>query len=426
LAVGVVAGNVAADPPGGAQLGAASPASAVDPEGPVVVPAPSEKALRYHRSGNVIWALEQLLALALPALILFTGLSARMQSLAAVVGRGRFYPTLVVYLALLSVLLFLIQLPLSYYVGFAREHAYGLSTQRLGKWVGDELKGLAIGVMVGAVVIWVPYLLLARSPERWWLWTGALTLPFFTLVLLVTPVFIAPLFNKFGPMKDKALEGEVLAVAARAGVEGARVFEVEKSVDTEKVNAYVTGVGRTKRIVLWDTLLARLTPRQTKFVVGHELGHYVLGHVWINILISSALTLLGLYGVHRTSDFVLRAFGTRFGFDRLADPASMPLLMLLLSLFALLITPASLALSRHHEHEADRFGLELTHDNHAAATGFVALQQQNLGVPRPGWLYKILRASHPPIGERVDFINGYRPWETGEPQRYRDRFSDHP
>jgi Zn-dependent protease with chaperone function len=426
LAVGVVAGIVAADPPGGAQLGAASPASAVDPEGPVVVPAPSEKALRYHRSGNLIWALEQLLALALPALILFTGLSARMQSLAAVVGRGRFYPTLVVYLALLSVLLFLIQLPLSYYVGFAREHAYGLSTQRLGKWVGDELKGLAIGVMVGAVVIWVPYLLLARSPERWWLWTGALTLPFFTLVLLVTPVFIAPLFNKFGPMKDKALEGEVLAVAARAGVEGARVFEVEKSVDTEKVNAYVTGVGRTKRIVLWDTLLARLTPRQTKFVVGHELGHYVLGHVWINILISSALTLLGLYGVHRTSDFVLRAFGTRFGFDRLADPASMPLLMLLLSLFALLITPASLALSRHHEHEADRFGLELTHDNHAAATGFVALQQQNLGVPRPGWLYKILRASHPPIGERVDFINGYRPWETGEPQRYRDRFSDHP
>ncbi len=100
----------------------------------------------------------------------------------------------------------------------------------------------------------------------------------------MTPVFIAPLFNKFGPMRDQALEAEVLAVAAQAGVEGARVFEVEKSVDTKKVNAYVTGVGNTKRIVLWDTLLARLTPRQTRFVVGHELGHYVLGHVWINIL----------------------------------------------------------------------------------------------------------------------------------------------
>jgi STE24 endopeptidase len=401
---------------------APSSASAEDPAGPVLVPSPSEKALRYYRSGNVLWTVEQLLGLAVPALLLFSGLSARMRTFAAGVGRGHFYPTLVVYLALLSLFLFLIQLPLSYYAGYAREHAYGLSTQRFGKWAGDELKGLVIGVVVGALALWVPYLLLARSPARWWLWTGALSLPFFTLILLVTPVFIAPLFNKFGPMKDQALEGAVLAVAARAGVEGARVYEVNKSVDTEKVNAYVTGVGNTKRIVLWDTLLARLTPRQTRFVVGHELGHYVLGHVWINILISSGLTLLGLFGVHRTGDWLLRAFGGRFGFSQTSDLASMPLLMLLLSLFAFLIAPASLALSRYHEHEADRFGLELTHDNHAGASAFVALQEQNLAVPRPGWLYKIFRASHPPIGERVDFINGYRPWETGQAERYGDRF----
>ena len=102
------------------------------------------------------------------------------------------------------------------------------------------MKGLAVGLLVGALVLWVPYLLLARSPQHWWLWTGALALPFFALVLLVTPVWVAPLFNKFGPMKDRALEGQVLALAARAGVDGARVYEVNKSVDTEKVNAYVT------------------------------------------------------------------------------------------------------------------------------------------------------------------------------------------
>ena len=264
----------------------------------MTVPQASELALRYYRSGNVIWIVEHLLALAIPALLLFSGLSARLRTVASAIGRGHFYPTLVVYLALLSLLLFVIHLPLSAYVGYLREHAYGLSTQKLSKWIGDELKGQAIGLIVGALVIWVPYLLLARSPTRWWIWTGALALPFFTLVLLVTPVFIAPLFNKFGPMKDKALEQEVLAVAAQAGVEGARVFEVEKKVDTEKVNAYVTGVGRTKRIVLWDTLLARLSPRQTRFVVGHEVGHYVLGHVWINIFFSSALTVMGLYLVH--------------------------------------------------------------------------------------------------------------------------------
>ena len=378
-----------------------------DPHAPVTVPQASELALRYYRSGNVIWVVEHLLALAIPALLLFSGLSARLRTVATAIGRGHFYPTLVVYLTLLSLLLFVIHLPLSAYVGYLREHAYGLSTQKLSKWLGDELKGQAVGLIVGALVIWVPYLLLARSPTRWWLWTGALTLPFFTLVLLVTPVFIAPLFNKFGPMKDKALEQEVLAVAAQAGVEGARVFEVEKKVDTEKVNAYVTGVGRTKRIVLWDTLLARLSPRQTRFVVGHEVGHYVLGHVWLNILVSSALTVMGLFLVHRTAGLLLARWGGRFGFTAISDPASMPLFMLLLSLFSLVISPAALALSRHHERAADRFGLELTGDSQAAATAFVALQQQNLAVPRPGLLYNIFRASHPPIGERVDFINAW-------------------
>jgi STE24 endopeptidase len=375
----------------------------------VSVPEASELALRYTRSGNVIWAIEQALGLALPALMLFTGLSARIRAFASVVARGHFYPTLVVYLALVALLLFVVQLPLTVYVGYVREHAYGLSAQRFSKFAGDELKGLAVGLIVGALIIWVPYLLLARSPARWWLWTGALALPFFALILLITPVYIAPLFNKFGPMKDKALESQVLAVAAQAGVEGARVFEVNKSVDTEKVNAYVTGVGKTKRIVLWDTLLARLTPDQTRFVVGHELGHYVLGHVWISIFFSWALTLLGLYATHRTAGFLLARFGGRFGFTQLADPASLPLLMLLLSLFFFLIAPAALALSRHHERQADRFGLDLTRDNQAAATAFVALQRQNLSVPRPGLLYKLFRASHPPIGERVDFINAYRP-----------------
>jgi Zn-dependent protease with chaperone function len=383
-------------------------------DGPVVVPPPSEKAVRYHRSGTVIWAVEHLVGLALPAAILFTGLSARLRTIAAGVAHGRFYPTLVVTLALLSVVMFIVQLPLAFYVGYLREHAYGLSSQRLGKWVADEVKGLVVGVLLGAAVLWVPFLLLRASPERWWIWTGALALPFFGLVLLITPVFIAPLFNKFGPMRDKSLEAEVLAVAAQAGVEGARVFEVEKSVDTKKVNAYVTGVGKTKRIVLWDTLLGRLTPRETRFVVGHELGHYVLGHVWLNIVVSSALTVAALWAVHATADATLARFGARFGFERLDDPASMPLLMLLLSLFATAISPAMLALSRHHERAADRFGLDLTGDNHAAATAFVALQEQNLAVPRPGRLYKFFRASHPPIGERVDFINAYRPRPTAK------------
>jgi Zn-dependent protease with chaperone function len=239
------------------------------------------------------------------------------------------------------------------------------------------------------------------------LWTGILALPFYVLAALVAPIWIAPLFNKFGPMKDKALEAQVVALAERAGVEGARVLEVEKSVDTKKVNAYVTGVGGTKRIVVWDTLLRRLTPKQTLYVVGHELGHYVLHHVWIGIFLSTALTMLGLWGAHRLSGLLLVRHAHRMGFDRLSDVASLPLLMLLLSLVSLVMTPPSLALSRHHERVADRFGLQLMPDCCAAATAFIALQEQNLAVPRPGRLYQLLRASHPSIGERVDLINAW-------------------
>ncbi len=400
----------------------AAPDSAPAPDAPVVVPSPSEKALRYYHGGNVIWIVEQFLGLAIPLLILFSGFSAQLRAFASSLARGHFYPTLLIYLVAFSIITSLIQLPLSYYVGYVREHAFGLSTQQLSKWIGDELKGLLVGLIVGALILWLPYVLLSRSPAHWWLWTGGLSLPLIVIMFLVAPIWIAPLFNKFGPMQDQALEAEVLATAREAGVEGARVYQVDKSVDTEKVNAYVTGIGGTKRIVLWDTLLKRLSPRQIRFVVGHELGHYVLGHVVISIFLSWALILLGLFAAHLTADLLLSRFGGRFGFTQLSDIASLPLLLLLLSVFSLLIGPATLALSRHHEHEADRFALELTHDNHGGASAFVALQQQNLAVPRPGWLFKLFRASHPPIGERVDFINGYRPWEHGQVERYGDYF----
>lgn len=403
-----------ADEPGSSNVANA----AATENAPVTVPAPSEKAVRYHRGATAIWFAEQLLSLALPLALLLSGFSAALRTVATRIGGGRFYPTLAAYFVALSIVIFLVELPLSYYAGFLREHDYGLSTQRFAKWAADQGKALAVGLGVGLLVLWVPYWLLHKSPDNWWLWTSMLALPFYALTLLVAPLWIAPLFNKFGPMKDKALEAEVLAVASRAGVEGARVFEVDKSIDTAKVNAYVTGLGKSKRIVLWDTLIKRLSPAQTTYVVGHELGHYVLGHVWTSLVISTLLTFLGLFGAHRLSRFFLVHLGDRMGFHQLSDPASLPLLMLLLTLFSLVIAPATLAFSRYHEREADRFGLDVTHDNHAAATAFVALAQQNLAVPRPGRLYTIFRASHPPIGERVDFINSYRPWEHGEPGKY--------
>lgn len=388
---------------------------------PVEVPVPSEKALRFYRSGNLLWTVSSLWGLLVPLAWLATGASAGLRTRVRRWTGNRWYPTVTLFLLLFVGLGFLIDLPLAYYAGYVRQHAFGLSNQTLGKWMGDQLKGFGLALAATALFAWVPFWLLAKSPRRWWLWTAALAVPLMVLLVVVAPIWIDPLFNDFGPMRDRALEADILALAERAGIDGSRVFEVDKSVDTEAVNAYVTGLGGTKRIVLWDTLLAKLERRQVLFVMAHEMGHYVLGHVWKTLLALPLLVLAALWLVHRSSGALLARFGDRFGFRELGDVAAAPLLALLVGLFFFLVSPLVLATSRSLEREADRFGLELTRDNRAAAEAFVRLQQENLSHPRPGALYRTWRASHPPLGERIDFCNGYRPWAEGEPLRYGER-----
>jgi STE24 endopeptidase len=383
----------------------------------VQVPEPSPLALQYHRSGHLLWALGTALSLLIPALLLFSGFSARLRTTAFRLGR-RWLPAVILYALFFALLTALLTLPLTYYEGFVRQHAYGLSNQTFGKWAGDWGKGVALSGLALALVLWIPYLLLRRSPRRWWLYAGLATIPIATFVLVISPVWVDPLFNEFGPMQDRALESRILKLAERAGIPGSRVYQVNKSVDTKMVSAYVTGVGATKRIVLWDTLLGKLEPDQVAFVVAHEMGHFVLHHVLTLIAVATLLVTGSLYVVHRVAGRLIARFSRRFGFTQLSDVASFPLLLLLGGAVSLVVTPLVLAFSRHQEHEADRFALELTRDNRAAATTFVRLQEENLGVPRPGPVYMLWRGSHPSLGERVDFANRYRPWERGDRLRY--------
>jgi len=374
----------------------------------VAVPEPSALAIRYHRGNTAVWAADTLLGFLLPGAILFTGWSVRLRRLAEHLGRGRRLPTLALYGAIFTVVLSLGHLPLAWYAGFVRQHAYGLSHQSAGQWLADWGKGVLVVSVVAALVLWIPYSLLRRSPRRWWLLCGLAALPLGAAALLVAPVWIAPLFDDFGPMRDRALETRIVALARRAGIAESRVFEVNKSEDTRLVNAYVTGLGRTKRIVLWDTLLQRFEPEEVLFVTGHEIGHYLLHHTLAVILGSALLTTLSLYVVHRLSGHLIARYRHRFGFDRLSDVASLPLLVLVGSAVSFAVTPAALAFSRWQEREADRVGLELTRDRHAAAMAFVRLQQENLAVPRPGLLYTLWRGSHPSLASRIEEANRWR------------------
>jgi Zn-dependent protease with chaperone function len=409
--------------PAGAMAQESTPSSpaVTAPAERVPVPEPSEKAVAFHKSGTVIWAASTIWGLLVPAALLWTGFSARMRSWAQAIGRTWFF-VVAAYWVIFTLVTTLVDLPRAYYVSFVRQHAYGLSNQTIGKWASDQAANLLVTLIIGGIALWVPYLLLRKSPRRWWIYTSLAAVPFIVTIVLVQPLWIDPLFNRFGPMKNKALEADILRLADRAGIEGGRVFEVAKSEDTKQVNAYVNGFGATKRIVLWDTILTALDRQQLLVVMGHEMGHYVLGHVWKLILVLS-LTILGMtYAVHRLAGSLIRRHAARFGFTELGDVASLPLVLLLVGALSLVTDPLTLAVSRHFEREADRFAAEITRDNRSAATAFVVLQQENLAVPRPGRFYTWFRSSHPAIGDRIDFFNDYRPWETGRPLVYGDRF----
>jgi STE24 endopeptidase len=388
---------------------------------PLAVPAPSAMAVRFHRSGNWLWVIEQLWALAVPAFLLFSGLSARLRDASRKVGRVWFF-TIGVYGLLFSMIVFILDLPLAYYHGYVRAHAYGLSNQSLERWSGNALKGLAIEMTGVFLFLWVPYLLIARSPRRWWLYTTILSVPFSFFVLLIAPIWIDPLFNDFGPMKNAGLERKILALADRVGISESHIFEVNKSVDSKALNAYVKGFLDTQRIVLYDTLLAQLDEKEVLAVMGHEMGHYALGHIPRSILLASLVILLSLLLVDRVGRRLIDRFSGRLGFERLSDVASLPLLLLLMQVCVLLFSPVVLAYSRAQEHEADRFALELTRTNHSAAQAFAKLQQENLGVPWHSPLEKIFRATHPSIGERIEFCNRYHPWTEGGGLIYEEYF----
>ncbi len=397
----------------------------VDESTPVPIPEPTPRAVAFHRSGNVLWVFARLWDIAVPFGLLVTGASAKGRDLAKRIGRNWFF-TVGIYVVVFLLIVFLLDLPLRYYAGYLRLHEYGLSRQSFGKWFGNSVIHLLIDMLGAFLVAWVPFLLIARFPRSWWLVTSLLMIPFLAIVMLITPVMIDTLFNDFRPMSQvvdkpnrseavkpidrRALEARILELAGRAGIRAEQVFEVNKSVDTVAVNAYVTGLLGTHRIVLWDTMLAKLDEKEIVAIMGHEMGHYVLGHVGWTIVMSSVIVLAGLFFTDRVGRRLVARYHRRFGFDSLADVAATPLLLVLIGLSSTALAPVAMAYSRFHEHEADRFSLELTHMNRSSARAFADLQRENLGVPRHAWIYKIWRATHPSIAERIGFCNEYRPW----------------
>ncbi|MDB5394817.1 MAG: hypothetical protein JWM91_2323 [Rhodospirillales bacterium] len=388
---------------------------------PLPVPAPAQEALAYHNAQDLFWLAGQALAFLVPTILLFTGWSARLSGWARRVTGGHWYPTLALYGALYTLIAGIVELPMSYAHDYVFAHAYDQSNQTSAKWASDQVVGLAIGLVITVLVIWIPFLLIGRSPRRWWLWSTAALTPVFILGLVISPIWIAPLFNSFTPLPDSPLKAKIEAEAARGGLKNATILKMDQSTDSKTFGAYVAGLGGSERIVLFDTALTTLDEPEILFVVGHEMKHYLLNDVWKLVGIYAGLLLVGFFAVDRLACAAIRRWSARFGFTDLADPAALPLLLVIFGLVSFIATPIIYMATRDIEHEADRFGLEITHDNRAAASTFVKRQNEAMGVPYPGWLERTFRLDHPSLGDRITFANTYHPWDEGKPLVYGDR-----
>jgi len=235
---------------------------------------------------------------------------------------------------------------------------------------------------------------------------------------LLTPLVFDPAFNKFTPLHDVVLRDRILALAAKAEIPARRVYEVDKSKQTTTYNAYVTGFGASQRIVLWDTTLKGMSEDEILFVMGHEMGHYRLHHIWKGIAVTSVLSFVFFLALGGLAGWAMRRFGARWGFTELHDIASLPLLATCLTVLLFIGQPFINGYTRQVEHEADVFGLEVTRSNDAAARAFIKLGAQNRSNPEPSAIDKVFLYTHPPLIERVRFAIEYRPWEQGRPNRY--------
>jgi STE24 endopeptidase len=293
----------------------------------------------------------------------------------------------------------LIVLPWTWYISFAREHAYGMSNQSLAAWSTDQAISLLLSLVAGALALAAIYAVIRRSPKRWWLWGTGVAAAFLGFGALVSPVFVAPLFNTYTPMSESPLRDQILAMAKAKDVPANDVFVFDASRQTDRISANVSGLGPTIRISLNDNLLSRTAPEEVKAVMGHELGHYVLNHV-LEALASFTLVFMAIFlFLWWAAPRLLARHGESWGVREVGDPASLPLLAALASVAMLLATPLTNSITRWNEIKADRFGLDAAREPDGFATVAMRLSEYRKLEPHP--LEEAIFFTHPSGANRA-------------------------
>ena len=384
-----------------------------------------DKAIAYSRAGYILYFVSSFLGIVVLYLFLRLRIAARFRDIAENLTDRKWLQGLI-FTPLLVGAADLVDLPVRLY-WHSLSLRFEQSVQNWGSWLRDWALSEVLGIGFALLLVMIIFALMRRSPRRWWFYSWLVVLPILVFFFFITPWFIDPLFNTFEPLDahHPELVTAMEKVVQRTGlnIPRERMFLMQASAKTNALNAYVTGVGASKRVVVWDTTIQKSTTEETLFIFGHESGHYVLGHVRNFFLFFAVLLFVVFYLLFRCLHWAVDRWAVDWKIVGAEDWAAFAVLMLFLQIFVFLSSPLVNGFSRVQEHEADVFGLEVIHgimpnSAEVAAHSFQVLGEVDLADPNPSpfitfWLY-----SHPPVADRLVFAHTYDPWARGEPPKY--------
>src|SRR6266700_1302848 len=384
-----------------------------------------QKAKALYELRGKLLIIETVYSLLVLLAILYLGVGVRYRNWAEKAGKSRFVQALI-FVPLFMLTMTMLRLPFDAYhhsIGLQ----YGLSVQGWGSWFSDVLKGEAVSLPVIILLMWGLTWLIRKSPRWWWFYACLIAMPIIVFFIFIAPIVLDPMFNKFEPL-DKSnpqLVDEIEKISTRAGVSipRDRMFLMKASEKVTTLNAYVTGFGPSKRVVIFDTTIQKSSMPETLFVVGHEMGHYVLNYIVIGTTATAVGLFFGAFVLYLLSGWTFSRFHDRWHMRELSDWAALPMIFLLFSLISIVSQPIDSAFSRQLEHNADVYGLEVTHginanSQEAGAHAFQVMGELSLSYPDPSPFVVFWYADHPTIPDRVRFSHQYDPWSKGEPPKY--------
>jgi STE24 endopeptidase len=366
------------------------------PETTVLQP-DSAEAREYNRNKRWLEMGDLALSFGFLAALLATGWTNTLRDWAVAMARDHYILQLFYYVLFLSILSKVLGFGLDYY-GFRLEHRFNLSSQRLGSWLKDSAKGWVLGLVLGTILCEIVYALIRTSPDHWWIFGWLIFLGLFVFFAQIAPVVLFPLFYKFVPLQNEALKQRLTRLGERAGTRIRGVYEWKLSEKTKKANAALTGLGRTRRIIVADTLLENYSEDEIEAVLAHELGHHVHGHILKMIFVEAIVTLVGFWAANEVLHY---AIDQQHMFEHMSDFANLPLLALVSTGLSVLLMPALNAYSRHSERQADVYCWKSVPSIAPYVSAMEKLNRQNLSESHPSRLVEILFHSHPPVSKRI-------------------------